>query len=140
MKNSGGRQRCCVTPYLRACASVACGKPTRGRALLYWITPGCAEALGLRLRQGRFFEADDRRARTLRTIVNDEFVRQHLASPQAAGLMLPSLVQAEGKLTAEIIGVVGDVLKDGHDRQPQPALSTSSTVHTACVSPSASTW
>jgi predicted lysophospholipase L1 biosynthesis ABC-type transport system permease subunit len=31
-------------------------------------------------------------------------------------------VQAEGKLTAEIVGVVGDVLKDGHDRQPQPAL------------------
>ena len=25
-------------------------------------------------------------------------------------------------MTAEIIGVVGDVLKDGNDRQPQPAL------------------
>jgi predicted lysophospholipase L1 biosynthesis ABC-type transport system permease subunit len=36
--------------------------------------------------------------------------------------MLPGLVQAEGKPTAEIIGVVGDVLKDGLDRQPQPAL------------------
>ena len=103
-------------------ASAAGGKPTAGRALVYWITPGYAEALGLRLRQGRFFEADDRRAGTLRTIVNEEFVRQHLASPQAAGLMLPGLVQSEGKLTAEIIGVVGDVLKDGHDRQPQPAL------------------
>ena len=103
-------------------ASAAGGKPTAGRALVYWITPGYAEALGLRLRQGRFFDADDRRAGTLRTIVNEEFVRQHLASPQAAGLMLPGLVQSEGKLTAEIIGVVGDVLKDGHDRQPQPAL------------------
>jgi predicted permease len=103
-------------------ASAAGGKPTTGRALVYWITPGYAEALGLRLRQGRFFEADDRRAGTMRTIVNEEFVRQHLASPEAAGLMLPSLVQAEGKPTAEVIGVVGDVLKDGHDRQPQPAL------------------
>jgi putative ABC transport system permease protein len=98
------------------------GKPTSGRALVYWITPGYAEALGLRLRQGRFFTADDRRAGTVRTIVNEEFVRRHLASSQAAGLMLPGLVQAEGKLAAEIVGVVGDVLKDGHDRQPQPAL------------------
>jgi predicted permease len=97
-------------------------KPAHGRALVYWVTPGYAEALGLRLREGRFFEAGDRRAGTLRTIVNQEFVRQHLSSAPAAGLMLPGLVQAEGKLTAEIIGVVGDVLKDGHDRQPQPAL------------------
>jgi predicted permease len=97
-------------------------KPAHGRALVYWVTPGYAEALGLRLREGRFFEAGDRRAGTLRTIVNQEFVRQHLSSAPATGLMLPGLLQAEGKLTAEIIGVVGDVLKDGHDRQPQPAL------------------
>jgi predicted permease len=103
-------------------ASAAGGKATNGRALVYWVTPGYAEALGLRLREGRFFEAGDRRSGTLRTIVNEEFVRQHLASAPAAGLLLPGLVQAEGRLTAEIIGVVGDVLKDGHDRQPQPAL------------------
>jgi putative ABC transport system permease protein len=103
-------------------ASAAGGKATTGRGLVYWVTPGYAEALGLRLREGRFFEAGDRRSGTLRTIVNEEFVRQHLASAPAAGLMLPGLVQAEGRLTAEIIGVVGDVLKDGHDRQPQPAL------------------
>ena len=102
--------------------AAAGGKPTYGRALVYWITPGYAEALGLRLRQGRFFTPHDRRAGTVRTIVNEEFVRRHLASAQAAGLMLPDLVQAEGKATAEIVGVVGDVLKDGHDRQPQPAL------------------
>jgi putative ABC transport system permease protein len=103
-------------------AAASGGKPAQGRALVYWVTPGYAEALGLRLREGRFFEAGDRRAGTLRTIVNEEFVRQHLAPARAAGLMLPGLVQAEGKPTAEIIGVVGDVLKDGLDRQPQPAL------------------
>ena len=98
------------------------GKPAHGRALVYWMTPGYAEALGLRLREGRFFEAGDGRAGTLRTIVNEEFVRQHLAPARAAGLMLPGLVQAEGNPAAEIVGVVGDVLKDGLDRQPQPAL------------------
>src|SRR5262245_50948381 len=98
------------------------GKPAHGRALVYWVTPGYAEALGLRLREGRFFEAADGRAGTLRTIVNEEFVRQHLAPARAAGVMLPGLVQAERNPPAEIIGVVGDVLKDGLDRQPQPAL------------------
>src|SRR6185295_2588242 len=45
--------------------SVAGGKPTHGRALVYWITPGYAEALGLRLREGRFFVDGDRRAGSL---------------------------------------------------------------------------
>ncbi len=119
-------------------ASAAGGKPTAGvpsstgsRQVCRGARPAPASGPVLR---GR-----DRRAGTMRTIVNEEFVRQHLASPEAAGLMLPGLVQAEGKPTAEMIGVVGDVLKDGHDRQPQPALYF---VHgpTARASRSACTW
>ena len=102
--------------------SVAGGKPTHGRALVYWITPGYAEALGLRLRDGRFFDDTDARAGTLATIVNQEFVRQHLAARQVTGLMIPNLVGREQGVTAEIVGVVGNVLKDGNDRQPQPEL------------------
>jgi putative ABC transport system permease protein len=102
--------------------SVAGGKPTHGRALVYWITPGYAEALGLRLREGRFFVDTDARAGTLATIVNQEFVRQHLAVRQVTGLMIPNLVGQERGATAEIVGVVGNVLKDGNDRQPQPEL------------------
>jgi putative ABC transport system permease protein len=98
------------------------GKPTQGRALIYWITPGYAESLGLRLREGRFFVETDARAGTLATIVNEEFVRQHLAARQASGLRLPQLVGQDRGVTAEIVGVVGDVLKDGNDRQPQPEL------------------
>jgi hypothetical protein len=102
--------------------SVAAGKATRGRALVYWITPGYAEALGLRLREGRFFVAADARAGTLATIVNEEFVRQHLTSPRVAGLHIPNLIGLDRQLTAEIVGVAGNVLKDGNDRQPQPEL------------------
>jgi putative ABC transport system permease protein len=102
--------------------SVAGGKPTHGRALVYWITPGYAEALGLRLREGRFFDDTDARAGTLATLVNQEFVRQHLAARQVTGLMIPNLVGQEQGVTAEIVGVVGNVLKDGNDRQPQPEL------------------
>jgi putative ABC transport system permease protein len=98
------------------------GKPTHGRALVYWITPGYAEALGLRLREGRFFIADDVRASSLATIVNQEFVRQHLGVRQVTGLTIPNLVRQDKPLIAEIVGVVGNVLKDGNDRQPQPEL------------------
>jgi len=101
---------------------LAGGKPTQGRALVYWITPGYAEALGLRLREGRFFVEADARAGRLATIVNQEFVRQHLAARHVTGLMIPNLLGQNGGVTAEIVGVVGNVLKDGNDRLPQPEL------------------
>jgi putative ABC transport system permease protein len=102
--------------------AIAGGRPTQGRALTYWITPGYAEALGLRLREGRFFVDADARAGTLATIVNQEFVRQHVGAPQVTGLRIPNLVGQDQRVTAEIVGVVGNVLKDGNDRQPQPEL------------------
>ena len=98
------------------------GKPTHGRALVYWITPGYAEAIGLRLRAGRFFEEADAHAGRLVTIVNEEFVRRHLDVPQVTGLVIPHLAGQEHDVSTEIVGVVGNVLKDGNDRQPQPEL------------------
>jgi ABC-type antimicrobial peptide transport system permease subunit len=86
------------------------------------VTPGYAEALGLRLRQGRFFVDADRTAGRLATIVNEEFVRQHVSTQQVTGLTIPNLVGSNTGTTAEIIGVVANVLKDGNDRQPQPEL------------------
>ena len=100
--------------------SVAGGKPAHGRALVYWVTPGYAEALGLRLREGRFFAGGDARAGTLATIVNQEFVRQHLAARPIVGREPRS--RRRHQVIAEIVGVVGNVLKDGNDRQPQPEL------------------
>jgi putative ABC transport system permease protein len=113
--------RTAIAPFTLP-VSVTGGKPTHGRALVYWITPGYAEALGLRLREGRFFVDTDARAGRLATIVNQEFVRLHLAVPQVTGLVIPNLVGQDQALTAEIVGVVGNVLKDGNDRQPQPEL------------------
>jgi predicted permease len=96
------------------------GKATRGRALIYWITPGYAEAVGLRLRDGRFLTAADARADRLPMLVNDEFVRQHLSTARATGVVIPGLLSSGP--AAEIVGIVGNVLKDGNDRQPQPEL------------------
>ncbi len=102
--------------------SLTGGKPPRGRALVYWVTPGYAEAVGLRLREGRFFVDTDARSGNLATLVNQEFVRQHLGVPRVTGLMIPHLVGAAPEVSAEIVGVVGNVLKDGNDRLPQPEL------------------
>jgi predicted permease len=102
--------------------ALAGGKPTEGQALVYAITTGYAEALRLRLRAGRFFEATDGRAGGLKVIVNDEFVRQHLSVAPAVGVRIPHLLGPDQMLPAEIIGVVGNVLKDGNDRRPQPEL------------------
>jgi putative ABC transport system permease protein len=100
------------------------GKPTEGRARVYSVTSGYAEAIGLRLESGRFFADTDNRAGTLALVVNEEFVRQHLAVSQVIGLRLPRLVggDGDGALPAQIVGVVGNVLKDGNDKQPQPEL------------------
>jgi putative ABC transport system permease protein len=102
--------------------SIAGGKQTHGRALVYWITPGYAEAIGLRLKHGRFFERADVGAGRLLTIVNEEFVRQHLREGPVVGLTIPKLLSEPANTTAEIVGVVGNVLKDGNDREPQPEL------------------
>ena len=77
--------------------SLTGGKPTHGRALVYWITPGYAEALGLRLRDGRFFGEADARAGNLTTIVNEEFLRQHLSAGvrRVTGLTIPNFVGQE---------------------------------------------
>jgi putative ABC transport system permease protein len=98
------------------------GKATRGRARVYWVTPGYAEALGLRLASGRFFTESDVRQGPVATLVNEELVRQHLAVPRVTGLTLPGLIDGNPAITADIVGVVGNVLKDGNDQQPQPEV------------------
>jgi putative ABC transport system permease protein len=111
--------RTAIAPF-RLPDAISGAKPTRGRALVYWVTPGYAEALGLRLRQGRLFIESDAHTGVLPTIVNEEFLRRHVSASQAIGLRLPGLV-SQG-VTAEIVGVVSDVLKDGNDGRPQPEL------------------
>ena len=100
------------------------GKPTQGRARVYAVTPGYAEALGLRLVSGRLFTESDGRGGAIATVVNAEFVRRHLSVPQVTGLRLPGLISGDGDRAtpAEIVGVVADVLKDGNDKAPQPEL------------------
>jgi putative ABC transport system permease protein len=90
--------------------------------LSYVVTPGYAEAMQLRLKEGRFFNEHDATSAIRATIVNQEFVRQFLTGPRAAGVRLGPLYDGESAAETEIIGVVGDVLKDGNDATRQPEI------------------
>jgi putative ABC transport system permease protein len=98
------------------------GEPVMTRTVTYVITPGYAEAVGPRLRAGRFFTADDQRPGIRAVIVNDEFARRYMRGA-VVGRRFPRIyVSSEGDVPTEIVGVVGNVLKDGHDRAPDPEM------------------
>jgi predicted permease len=101
--------------------SVAGTKPTTARAVTYTVTPGYAESLTLRLKAGRLFVDADRLAGPRPLIVNEEFVRQYVTGP-AVGRRIGSLYPSERGIDTEIVGVVGNVLKDGNDRSPEPEI------------------
>jgi predicted permease len=97
------------------------GKPTQARALQHLVTPGYAEALGLRLVEGRLLNDADTRAVGEAMLVNQEFARQYLSDGPIAGRRLPGVIR-QGSALTEIVGVVADVLKDGLDTRPQPEV------------------
>ncbi len=96
-------------------------EPATARALQYLVTPGYQDALGLRLRQGRFFADADLSSGTRAWIVNEEFARQYLP-PNPVGYRFEQKRDNESSVAIEIAGIVGNVLKDGNDRKPQPEV------------------
>ena len=101
--------------------AVAGGTPVMARAATYVVTPGYGEALALTLREGRLFTDADARPGTRKMLVNEEFARQYLAG-SPVGRRFSDLSVEGSTMTTEIIGVVGNVLKDGNDREPQPEI------------------
>jgi ABC-type antimicrobial peptide transport system permease subunit len=101
--------------------SVAGTKPSTARAVTYTITPGYAESLALRLREGRLFTERDHQSGPRPLLVNEEFVRQYI-SGAAVGQRIGSLYSSDRGLETEIVGVVANVLKDGNDRSPEPEI------------------
>lgn len=105
--------------------SSAVPKP-RVRSVSYVVTPGYAEALGLRLKAGRFFQAPDLTGGVRPWIVNEEFARLYLP-PKPLGQQFVVPASGPGAQTPvpetvhQIIGVVGNVLKNGNDSKPLAA-------------------
>jgi predicted permease len=94
------------------------GEPVSARANAWVVTPGYGRTLGLRVESGRFLEPADVSSGTQAVVVNEELVRQFITDGKpVVGRQLPNLLEG-----AEIVGVVGNVLKDGPDRPPQPEI------------------
>jgi putative ABC transport system permease protein len=92
------------------------------RQITYVVTPGYAEAIGLRLRQGRLFNEGDVGAGVRPMLVNDEFVRRYFPRASVIGRRFRNLYPSDPPMDTEIVGIVGAVLKDGNDRRPEPEV------------------
>jgi putative ABC transport system permease protein len=95
------------------------GREGLARAVSYTVTPGYAEALSLRLRGGRLLQESDRASGVRGMLVSEEFQRAYLDDGQpVVGRRFVGLFGATG-VTTEIVGVVGNVLKNGLDAKIQ---------------------
>ena len=72
------------------------------------VTPGYFEAMGLTLREGRFFDARDDMAAPLAMIVNRTFTQQYLAGRNPVGVRV-RIGGADTTKKYTIVGVVDDV-------------------------------
>ncbi len=102
------------------------GQPVIARAFQTVVTPGYAEALGLRLKEGRLFVATDTLSPPIAMIVNETFARTYLADgKRIAGRlfrgMFPKML-GRNDAVVTIVGVVQDVLPDRLDGRPQPQI------------------
>jgi MacB-like periplasmic core domain/FtsX-like permease family len=89
-----------------------------------YITPGYFDALGMRLRQGRYFTDGDTATTQPVAIVNESFAQHFLHDPNPIGRMLE-----EDKIKIRIVGVVSDVqVKPGLNDDPGP-ITTERTVY-----------
>jgi putative ABC transport system permease protein len=83
------------------------------------VTPGYFEAMGLKLKQGRFFDARDDMAGSLAMIVNETFTKQYFAGRQAIG----SRVRIGGSDSSKfyrVVGIVEDVHHNSLVAKPKP--------------------
>lgn len=82
------------------------------------VTPGGMEALGIRLRQGRFFTQEDFVQKRNFVIVDETFVQKRLQGKNPLGLRLKTQHNPDGdEPWYEIIGVVGHVKNYGVDEE-----------------------
>src|SRR4051812_12967255 len=109
------------------------GQEVVARALQYVVTAGYAEALKLQVKEGRTITSTDERSPVQAMLVNDAFARAYITDGRpVVGRRFKGLV-GKPETTTEIVGVVGNVLKDGLDTKPQPeiylALNTTGNEH-----------
>jgi predicted permease len=97
--------------------------PTPGESMAGWInpvTPGFFSTLGIPLRAGRDFSANDQGAGQQVAVVNEAFVHRYLRARNPIGAIVRS-VGGTDTILREIVGVVGDA-RYLNLRQPAEAM------------------
>ena len=95
--------------------------PIIARALGYITTPGYIESLKLRLKQGRLLEASDVGRSTMAMLVNEEFARSYLNDGKPViGRVFTDILGPKSRV--EVVGVIGNVLKNGLVDDPQSEI------------------
>ena len=108
-------------------------EPVIARGLGYVVTPGYLATLQLRLREGRLFTDSDASGGLTPLIVNEDFVRAYFNDGRpVVGRRFDGIIH-KGR-PAEIVGVVGNVLKNGLTDTPQPEFYAALGNHGALVS------
>ena len=98
------------------------GQPIQARAIAWVVTPGYTEALGLRIKSGRMISDADIDSPGGTVVVNEEFVRTYWNDGKpVVGRRYDGVFTPKGTI-AEVVGVVGNTLKDGNDRKPEPEV------------------
>jgi len=104
--------------------TTADGRPLFAQAYYAVITPGYAEALGMRLLEGRFFREADIASPVLPMLVNASFAKRYFIDGNAAtGRRFTGLFGADDSIV-EVVGVVADVLPASLDAEPQAQIYT----------------
>ena len=85
------------------------------------VGPAYFQALGIGLRQGRFFTADDKLGRLLVTIINESMARQFWPAGDPLGKRI-SIGDLTNPQWMEIVGVVGDVRFPADADKPETGL------------------
>jgi putative ABC transport system permease protein len=101
------------------------GTPVMATGLRAIVTPGYAEALGMRLKEGRWFRADDTSSVIRPILVNETFAKTYFTDGRpVAGRRFHGLFPGWlGKDTiVDIVGVVEDMLPAALDERPQPQI------------------
>ena len=91
----------------------------RLRALAYGVEPGYLTAMGIPLKQGRFFTAQDEAGTQAVAVIDEVFARQYFPHADPLG---QRLYLGDGAGPAEIVGVVGHVKQWGLDADDGHAL------------------
>lgn len=100
-------------------------KPLTATSLRSIVTPGYAEALSMRLEEGRLFRAEDRTSAIRPILVNETFAKTYFSDGRpATGRRFPGMFPNWlGKETVvEVVGVVEDILPAALDGLPQSQI------------------